>query len=69
MDTEKIKEISKVVKSLDINLTSEHAENVAKKYLFYKLIDDQISNIIWTPTALAIAYILYAGAKWILGKI
>ena len=69
MDTEKLKEVSKMVKSLDINLTSEHAESVAKRYLFYKLLDDQLSNIILTPFALALAFIAYAGAKWILGNI
>ena len=69
MDTEKLKEVSKIVKSFDISLSSEHAENIAKRYLFYKLLDDQITHIIWTPFALALAFVAYAGARWILGNI
>ena len=69
MDTEKIKEVSKLIKSFDINLNSEHAEAVAKKYLCYKFIIDIIENIIWCPLALTIAFAFYCGGKWILGKI
>ena len=60
MDTEKLKEISKIVKSFDINLNSEHAEAVAKRYLLYKFIEDQVFNAIWCPFALALAYTVYA---------
>lgn len=69
MDTEKIKAVSGLAKKLTVNLESEHAKDVAKSYIVFKFIEDQIANLIWTPFALAAAYALYAGGKWIIGQI
>ena len=66
MNAEKLKEVSKIVKSFDINLTSEQAEKVAKRYLLYKLLDDQITNIIWAPCIFSVAYFIYTAAKMLM---
>lgn len=73
MDKEKIEKVSEVVKNLsknvNVKLESEHAKDVATKYITLNFIGDQIINIIWLPVALTIAYAVYAGATWLMAQI
>ena len=69
MDQEKMEAMSKIVSGLKINLDSKDAKVVAKDYLWLKFVDDQITNVIWAPLALALAAAFYAASRWILGQI
>jgi hypothetical protein len=69
MDTEKIEKMAEVIKKCTVNVESEHAKDVAKSYIIYKFIDDQVTNLAWLPFVLSLAYVCYAGAQWIIAQI
>jgi hypothetical protein len=66
LNTDEIKEVAGSLKEIAINLKSEDAREVAKKYLVLDFIKSQVSNVIWCPLALAIAFVVYAAGRWLL---
>jgi len=66
MDTEEIKEVAEKIKNLTLNLESNDAREVAKRYLMLDFIENQVCNIIWTPAAIGLAWVLYAAGKWLI---
>ena len=67
MNAEEIKEVAGKIKNLTLNLESSDARDVAKRYLVLDFIGNQICNVIWTPAAIGVAWVLYAVGKWLIG--
>ena len=67
MNAEEIKEVAGKIKNLTLNLESSDAREVAKRYLVLNFIENQVCNVIWTPAAIGVAWVLYAAGKWLIG--